>query len=63
MENGNQMVTAERINLVCGFDLHDPIYVDALLFLYQWRGVIEGVAYLHEYKPIIVHGDLKPVSE
>jgi serine/threonine protein kinase len=28
---------------------------------YQWRGVIEGVSYLHRRQNPIVHGDLKPV--
>jgi serine/threonine protein kinase len=32
------------------------------LCLSQWKGVIEGVAYLHNHNPIIIHGDLKPVS-
>ncbi|KIM26054.1 hypothetical protein M408DRAFT_25702 [Serendipita vermifera MAFF 305830] len=25
-----------------------------------WKGVIDGVAYLHQHQPAIVHGDLKP---
>jgi hypothetical protein len=28
----------------------------------KWMGVIAGVHYLHTYSPVIVHGDLKPVS-
>jgi hypothetical protein len=24
--------------------------------------IIEGVAYLHAYKPMVIHGDLKPAS-
>jgi len=31
--------------------------------LIQWKGVVEGVEYLHTYDPVIIHGDLKPVSE
>jgi hypothetical protein len=33
-----------------------------MLSLLQWKGVIDGVAYLHHHNPVIVHGDLKPVS-
>jgi hypothetical protein len=28
----------------------------------QWSGVLEGVSYLHQHTPCIIHGDLKPVS-
>ncbi|KAG8791803.1 hypothetical protein FRB91_003620 [Serendipita sp. 411] len=34
----------------------------AYLIEYQWKGVIRGVQYLHEYHPGIVHGDLKPAN-
>jgi serine/threonine protein kinase len=27
----------------------------------QWKGVVDGVVYLHDRSPSIVHGDLKPV--
>lgn len=27
----------------------------------QWGGVVNGVCYLHNHVPIIVHGDIKPV--
>ncbi|KIM20361.1 hypothetical protein M408DRAFT_308164 [Serendipita vermifera MAFF 305830] len=33
-----------------------------LLTFSQWLHVLEGMAYLHGYYPIIVHGDLKPVT-
>ncbi|KIM20570.1 hypothetical protein M408DRAFT_45739, partial [Serendipita vermifera MAFF 305830] len=26
----------------------------------KWRGVLNGVGYLHQHEPPIVHGDLKP---
>ncbi|KAG8832890.1 hypothetical protein FRC18_004471 [Serendipita sp. 400] len=28
----------------------------------MWKGVVEGVYYLHQFDPIIVHGDLKPAN-
>jgi len=27
----------------------------------QWKDVVTGVNYLHSFKPLLVHGDLKPV--
>ncbi|KAG8833190.1 hypothetical protein FRC17_011189 [Serendipita sp. 399] len=27
-----------------------------------WKGIVEGVDYLHNFNPIVVHGDLKPAN-
>ena len=60
-ENGERMILAERVKLVCVLvSLYSLRIFTHLRF--QWKGVIEGVVYLHDQTPPIVHGDLKPVS-
>ncbi|KAG8833186.1 hypothetical protein FRC17_011185 [Serendipita sp. 399] len=27
-----------------------------------WKGIVEGVGYLHNFNPIVIHGDLKPAN-
>jgi serine/threonine protein kinase len=56
------MPMATRINLVRKLVPWDNPCNLPFCSTRQWKGVIEGVVYLHDQNPPIVHGDLKPVS-
>jgi hypothetical protein len=60
-QNGGNMVMAARMNLVRDLSSHKHDIFSHKSSIRQWKGVIEGVAYLHNRTPPIIHGDLKPV--
>ncbi|KAG8822311.1 hypothetical protein FRC17_009596 [Serendipita sp. 399] len=31
--------------------------------IYLWKGVVQGLDYLHNFDPTVVHGDLKPLVD
>ena len=56
-EHGRSSPLDDRPKLVS-----NGISLQPAAYLLQWNGIVAGVAYLHKHSPILIHGDLKPVS-